>query len=118
LCLWFKYKFNEGADKDKLYAIWNKMIEYYRKDAKEFGSVMMNFAWAYTDDGWEAWETFPNAEAFEKHCANTMNCPLIGDVFASQSMFTEVAHKIQGPESEINKAPSMKEYYPNHKFTF
>jgi len=47
-----------------------------------------------------------------KHSENTMSCPFINDVFASQAHWKEVEGRLCGLESEMKKAPILDEYYP------
>jgi hypothetical protein len=117
ICMWFKYKFTEKADRDHVYAVFAK-VGAYLKSKGAFGTWLANYEWMYTADGWEAWETFPNGEAYEVHAKNMMAYAGMADIFAIQDQFTETASLIQGPEAEIAKAPSIKEFYPNHKIVF
>lgn len=115
--MYFKYKYNAGADQDAIVALWDSMHAYYTQ-LGTLGPVLANLTFAHTADGWEAWEAFPNADAYEQHAKNTMAYPKIGDVFAMQSQWTEVEGLICGPEAEIAKSPSIKEYYPTQKRVF
>lgn len=92
------------------------MIKFY-KSKGEFGSLLSNFAWAYNEDGWEAWECFTSAEAFDKHCANAIEAPLAPDIWVLQDYFKEVTYHMQGLEAEVSKSVKIKEYYPDHKWT-
>ena len=67
--------------------------------------MLMTLAFLRTDDGWEAWEVFPDANAYIKHSENVMKCPFISEVFASQQYWDEVDGIICGLEAEIAKAP-------------
>lgn len=83
--MWFKYKWKEGVsdeNKKATMAMWDKMNAYF-KSKKAFGPILMNLSFVATDDGWEGYETFVDAAAYELHAANTMSCPFIEDVFAS-----------------------------------
>lgn len=115
--MWFKYKYTEGADREKITDLWTRMIAHFKKIGS-FGPVLAKFSFLHTEDGWEAWELFPSAAAYEKHAKNTMACPFITEVFEMQSQWTEVDAVICGPEDEIAKAPSIAAFYPSQKRIF
>jgi len=79
---------------------------------------LLNLAFVRTADGWEGYETFVDAAAYEKHSENTMAYPNIGRVFEAAALYDETESWICGREDEIAKAPKIAEYYPTQKRIF
>ena len=76
--MWFKYKFKDSATpeiRQKTYKLWEKLIAYH-KGIGATGPTLLNLTILITDDGWESWESFADAAAFERHVTNTKKCPL------------------------------------------
>lgn len=119
--MYFKYKFKAGTPKEKqeeIYALWDKTNDYFKNTCKAHPKTIMELAFLKTDDGWEAWETFPDAAAYERHADNTMKCPFMGEMMAGMEHWEEVDSWIMGPEDEIAKSPKIAEFYPTQKRIF
>jgi hypothetical protein len=114
LQFFFRYEFNEGvsqADKDLTLAILDRLNGYF-VDTGSYPKVNMQLVFTRTENGWFAYETFPDAAAYCKHAENTMACPFIGELFATQAHWKEVEGRLCGLSNELAKAPMLAEYYP------
>lgn len=118
--MYFKYKFKETTTQENKLAIYKEweLLTAYFKSIGAFGPVLVNLAFVRTEDGWEGYETFVDAAAYEKHGENTMAYPNINRVFGATEHYDEVDAWICGREDEIAKAPKIAEFYPTQKRIF
>ena len=119
--MWFKYQFKEGVTKEKkdeIYTFWDRFDTYFTTIYEQGKTVLMDMSYAKTDDGWEAWQIFVDAEAYETHSETAAKCQLMEQVAELQENWEEVDAWISGPEEELAKAPSLAKDYPNQKRIF
>eukprot|EP00966_Prymnesium_polylepis_P281038 6493212-Prymnesium_polylepis.1 len=108
----FTYKYRSGMQK-ATDEILETMVAYY-KEKGEFGRVLLHYSFAHNDDmaGYCATEVFPSAQAFNTHITNTLAFPEKEKLFALPDMIVEESSTIYATAAELEKAPQIRELYP------
>ena len=102
------YKYKDPADKDKVVATLDKIIEY-NQEKEMLGPVATTFAFKHCDDGlsYQAIEVFPDAAAYEAYAACFLGCPFLEEIMAMSAMVEEMPEgvKLYGEAEELAKSP-------------